>query len=106
MSELLIAVVRESQADAVLQALTDEGHRVTVLKSFGGFLRQDSSTMLLAIEEGQRDEVVEIFERHASGEEVAVPLFLQERLDDWRAKTVTHAGATIFIVSLAGVVRT
>lgn len=106
MSELLIAVVRDVHVDPVLEALTDAGHRATGLRSFGGFFRHDSSTLLIAVEEAQRQDVIDIFERICVGEEVEVPLFLQERIQDWRAVTVQHAGATIFIVPLSGVVRT
>ena len=106
MSELLIAVVRETHVDAVLEALVAGGHRVTGMPSFGGFLREDSRTLFVAIEQDQREAVVEIFARLCAGAEVEVPLFLRERLADWRLTTVHHAGATIFIVPLAGVIRT
>jgi uncharacterized protein YaaQ len=106
MSELLIAVVRETHVDAVLHALVADGHRVTGLPSFGGFLREDSRTLFVAIEQDQRQTVLEIFGRLCAGTEVEVPLYLRERLTDWRSTTVHHAGATIFIVPLAAVVRT
>ncbi len=60
----------------------------------------------IAIEDHQEAEVVEIFERTCQGEEVEVPLVLLERLKDWRASVVQHAGATIFVVPLKGIVRT
>ncbi len=106
MSELLVAVVRDVHVDPVLEALTDAGHRATGFRSFGGFFRQDSSTLLVAVEDDERQDVVDIFERVCSGEEVEEPLFLQERIQDWRAKTVQYAGATIFVVPLTGIVRT
>ena len=106
MSELLIAVVRETNVDAVVDALVADGHRVTGLQSFGGFLREDSRTLLVAVEPDERPAVLEIFARLCRGTEVEVPLFTRERLKDWRAATVHHAGATIFIVPLAGTVRT
>ena len=106
MSELLVAVVRDIHVDPVLEALTDAGHRATGVRSFGGFFRQDSSTLFVAVEDDERQDVIDIFERICTGEEVEVPLFLQDRIQDWRAATVQYAGATIFIVPLAGIVRT
>ena len=106
MSELLIAVVRETHVDAVLDALVADGHRVTGVHSFGGFLREDSRTLFVAVEQDQRQAVLDIFARLCAGTEVEVPLFTSERLKDWRAATVHHAGATIFIVPLAGIIRT
>lgn len=106
MSLLLVAVVRDDHVDGALDALHEANHRATVLHSMGGFLRQDNSTLLVAIEDHQEAEVVEIFERTCQGEEVEVPLVLLERLKDWRASVVQHAGATIFVVPLKGIVRT
>jgi uncharacterized protein YaaQ len=106
MNELLIAVVRESQAEAVIDALVDAGHRVTGIPSFGGFLREGSRTLFLAVDESDRQSVVDIFARECSGAEVEVPLFVRERLTDWHGERVHHAGATIFILSLNAIVRT
>jgi len=106
MSQLLIAVVREHHVDAAIEALVAAGHRVTGLRSFGGFLREDSRTLVLAVEDERVQGVLDIFQRTCEGEEVEVPLVLMERLRDWREATVQHAGATIFIVPLNGIVRT
>lgn len=106
MSLLLVSVVRDDHVDAALNALHEENLRATVLHSMGGFLRQDNSTLLVAIEDHQEADVIGIFERTCQGEEVEVPLVLLERLKDWRASVVQHAGATIFIVPLKGIHRT
>ena len=106
MSQLLIAVVREHHVDAALDALVESGQRVTGFHSFGGFLREDSRALMLAVEDDRLQGVLDIFQRTCKGEEVEVPLVLMERLKDWRAATVQHAGATIFIVPLSGIVRT
>lgn len=106
MSLLLVAVVRDDHVDAALNALHEQNLRATLLHSMGGFLRQDSSTLLVAIEDHQEAEVIGIFEKTCQGEEVEVPLVLLERLKDWRASVVQHAGATIFIVPLKGIHRT
>lgn len=106
MSLLLVAVVRDDHVDGALNALHESNYRATVFHSMGGFLRQDNSTLLVAIEERQEAEVIAIFERTCQGEEVEVPLVLLDRLKDWQASVVQHAGATIFIVPLKGIHRT
>ena len=106
MSELLIAVVREGNVSEVLDALVQAGHRATAFQTLGGFLREENRTVMLAVEEEQRQQVIEIFARICHGEEVEVPLVVIGRLADWRASTVHHGGATIFIVPLADIVRT
>ena len=55
MSKLLVAVVHDLDAEQVMAALGDEGHRVTRVRSSGGFLRVDNSTLLI----GAEDESVE-----------------------------------------------
>jgi len=106
MSLLMIAVVREPFVEPVLDALLKDGHRVTGLRSFGGFLKEDSRTLLLAVEDAKRQAVIDIFTRVGIAEDVEVPLFVSERLSDWRASTVHHAGATIFVVPLSEIIRT
>ncbi len=106
MSLLLVAVVRDDHVDAALDALHEADYRATVVHSMGGFLRQENSTLLVAIEDDQEAEVITIFERTCMSEEVEVPLVLLERLKDWRASVVQHAGATIFILPLKGIVKT
>jgi uncharacterized protein YaaQ len=105
MSKLLIAVVREPNVDPLLDRLIAAGQRVTVVTSFGGFLRADSKTLVLAVEDDELDRVIDVFSQ-TRGEEVEVPLVVTERLVDWRAATVHHAGATIFILPLERIVRT
>jgi uncharacterized protein YaaQ len=106
MSQLLIAVLRTNHVDAAIEALVEGGFRVTGFQSFGGFLREDSRTLLLAVDDERVQDALDIFQRTCEGEEVEVPLVLMERLKDWREATVQHAGATIFIVPLNGIVRT
>jgi uncharacterized protein YaaQ len=105
MSKLLVAVVREPNLDPLLAGLISRGHRATVIQSMGGFLRDANHTILVAVEEDDLGGALDVFSQ-ATGAEVEVPLFVSERLVDWRAPTVQYAGATIFIVNLEGIVRT
>jgi uncharacterized protein YaaQ len=105
MSKLLAAVVREVNADQLVATLVADGRRVTVVPSFGGFLREASRILILAVRDDELPAVLDVFSR-TKGEEVEVPLFVRERLVDWRASTVHYAGATIFVLPLDDVVRT
>ena len=53
--KMVILIIKERDADEVLQALTSEKYRVTRIASTGGFLRSGVVTLLL----GVRDERVE-----------------------------------------------
>ena len=54
--KMVIIILRERDADDILQALTSEKFRVTRIASTGGFLRSGVVTLLL----GVRDERVEL----------------------------------------------
>jgi uncharacterized protein YaaQ len=49
--KLLIVVVEDSVADASVDALVEQGFRVTRLASTGGFLRKGNTTLLMGVEE-------------------------------------------------------
>lgn len=53
--KMVILIIKERDADEVLQALTSEKYRVTRIASTGGFLRSGVVTLLL----GVRDERLE-----------------------------------------------
>lgn len=54
--KMVILIIKERDADDILQALTSEKFRVTRIASTGGFLRSGVVTLLL----GVRDERVEL----------------------------------------------
>lgn len=47
-NRLVIAITQADDADALAEALTDEGFGVTRLNTAGGFLRRENSVMLVA----------------------------------------------------------
>jgi uncharacterized protein YaaQ len=105
MSKLLIAFVHHDDAGPAAEALRAARHRFTVLPSVGGFLGTDNATFVFGVEDEAERRVIEIFERVCHGREVDVPLVLLERLADWHATTVAHAGATILVADLQRIVR-
>lgn len=104
MSLLLVAIVQDSDADRVIEGLTDAGHRSTRIASVGGYLNAPNTTILVGIEEAQESDVLGIIERTSSGREVEVPLVLLERLKD-SPRMVRYGGATVFVVDLRRIVR-
>jgi uncharacterized protein YaaQ len=54
--KMVILILKERDADEILQALTAEKYRITRIASTGGFLRSGVVTLLL----GVRDERVEL----------------------------------------------
>ncbi|MES2210219.1 MAG: cyclic-di-AMP receptor [Chloroflexota bacterium] len=98
--KLLIAFVQDLDAVAVSDDLRSHGHRFTRIPSVGGFLEESNVTFVLAVEDGQLADVIASFERSSHARDVDPPVSLRERLEDWRARTVRHGGATILISDL------
>lgn len=98
--KLLTAFVQETDALAVSEDLRAHGHRFTRIPSVGGFLEEANETFVLAVADDQLDDVLASFERSSQAREVELPISLRERLEDWRARTVRHGGATILISNL------
>ena len=49
--KLLIAVVQDQDAPALMERLVERGLRATKLASTGGFLRQGNTTLLVGVED-------------------------------------------------------
>ena len=57
---LVVAVVNNEDAGALVDALLEKEYRATRLHSSGGFLKQSNATIILGVEEVAVDEVIEI----------------------------------------------
>jgi uncharacterized protein YaaQ len=104
-SLLLVAIVQDNDAERVVEALNDAGHRSTRIPSVGGFLGAANTTLLVGVEEDQERDVVAVFERECSGRDVEVPLVLLDRLTEALPRVVRYGGATIFSIELRGTHR-
>jgi len=58
--KLIIAILKDQDADTVSRALTRKGFRVTLTASTGGFLRSGRSTLLIGVEDDQVEDALEI----------------------------------------------
>jgi len=65
MKKLIIAVVQNEDADAVVDALLEEEFRATRLASTGGFLRRGNTTLMIGADESQVDSVLDLIKQHA-----------------------------------------
>jgi uncharacterized protein YaaQ len=61
--KLIIAIVQDEDAPKVIKKLMSGKYRVTKLASTGGFLKSGNTTLLIGVEDGQIDDVVEIIEK-------------------------------------------
>ncbi len=63
---LIIAVVRDSDSNAIIKALLEAGFRVTRIASTGGFLRHGNSTLLIGVESERVKDVFQIIREHST----------------------------------------
>lgn len=91
MMKLIIAVVQNEDADAVVDALLEEDFRATRLASTGGFLRRGNTTLMIGADEDQVDRVLEIIRQHTrTGAPPA----------EEQAGMTPPAAATVFVLDL------
>jgi Cyclic-di-AMP receptor len=65
--KLLVFVTEHSAADPTVDALVEQGFRVTRLASTGGFLRKGNTTLLVGVEDGAVDRAIGLARRAAPG---------------------------------------
>lgn len=58
--KLVLAVVRDSDAERMVNRLVEGGFRVTRIASSGGFLRRGSATLVSGVEDEQVQNVIQI----------------------------------------------
>ncbi|MEI8309097.1 MAG: cyclic-di-AMP receptor [Chloroflexales bacterium] len=64
--KLIFAVVQHQDAGNLVDALTEQGFRVTRLSSQGGFLREGNVTLLLSVDDAQVNTVIKTVREHCS----------------------------------------
>ncbi len=88
--KLIVAVVQNDDADAVIDALLESNFRATRLASTGGFLRRGNTTLLIGVQDEQVDTVLELIREHA----------VTRTRHQGPAGEVQPAAATVFVLNL------
>ena len=58
--KLLLVIVKDVDADNVVQRLVEDKFRVTRMSSTGGFLRRGNVTLLVGLIDREKDDVIKI----------------------------------------------
>ena len=90
MKKLIIGVVQNEDADAVVDALLEEEFRATRLASTGGFLRRGNTTLMIGADEAQVDRVLDLIRGNARSSGAAPA----------DAGASQPAAATVFVLDL------
>lgn len=63
--KLLLAIVRDDCANAVVGGLNEQGFSVTRISSTGGFWRRGNVTLLVGVEDDKSDAALQVLNTHA-----------------------------------------
>ncbi len=58
--KLIISIVHKDDSDILLKALTDGGHKATLISTTGGFLREGNATLFVGTDDDKVDEVLDL----------------------------------------------
>lgn len=64
--KLIVAIVHNEDAGALVDALLERDHRATRLQSSGGFLKQSNATVIVGVEEERIEEVLGIIRENCT----------------------------------------
>lgn len=102
--KLVIAMVQDDDALDVVDAITEEGFRVTKLATTGGFLKSGNTTLLIGVEADKVDEVIGVVEEVCKKRKQIVTTAspIAGNLDMYMSYPVEVelGGATIFVVDV------
>jgi uncharacterized protein YaaQ len=65
--KLIVFVTEDGHADASVDALVEQGFRVTRLATTGGFLRRGNTTLLVGVEDSQVEQAHGLVKKVAAG---------------------------------------
>lgn len=71
---LIVVIIQDRDADAVISALTAVGQRVTRVGTTGGLLQQGLSTLLIGASDDAVPEVITTIQKHSRRRAMFMPL--------------------------------
>lgn len=101
--KLIVAIINNDDANAVMSGLTKAGYTATRLNTSGGFLRSGNITLLVGVEAKKVDDVVNIIGEHSSQRKKITPVnttYIGESMLTSMPVEVTVGGATIFVIDV------
>ena len=107
--KLVVAIVHNEDAGALVDALLEKHYRATRLHSSGGFLKQSNATIILGVEEPAVDEVMDIIAANCKARTQVVnpmpPIMEPGEFFMPYPLEVEVGGATVFVLPVERVER-
>lgn len=101
--KLIICIVQDQDAGALIDDLTEREYRVTKLSSTGGFLKAGNTTLLVGVEDEDVPPVLKIVEDNCKTRELTTSLLTVTMPGDTYIPyplDVKVGGATVFILDV------
>ncbi|SIS97229.1 cyclic-di-AMP receptor [Salimicrobium salexigens] len=64
--KLIMAIVQDKDMNRLTDALSEHDYKSTKLATRGGFLKEGNTTLMIGVDDGQVDHVLEIIEENCS----------------------------------------
>ena len=101
--KLIVAIINNDDANAVMSNLTKNGYQATKLSTSGGFLRAGNITLLFGVEKNKVDEVINLIGECSSQRKKITPVnntYIGDSMLSSMPIEVTVGGATIFVLDV------
>ena len=99
-----MSIVNSDDARPLLEVLSRQGHRATMVSTTGGFLRQGNSTILIGVEDDQMETVLGIIKENCQSRRQFVnplpPIMEPGELYMPAPVEVEVGGATVFVLDV------
>jgi uncharacterized protein YaaQ len=102
-TKLVMAIVSDTDADALMDVLVERGHSATKVGSTGGFLRRGSVTIFCGVTAGEVESVVEAVRETARARREFVPIpgaIAEEGPFTAEPIEVRVGGAVVFVLDI------
>jgi len=104
--KLMMAIVQSVDARALMDGLMAEGYRATKIGSTGGFLVRGNVTVLVGVQDGQIEAVLDILRKHCHSRREfvspVVPISDSAAARGWvQPVQVDVGGTTVFVLDVA-----
>lgn len=101
--KLIVAIINNDDANAVMSHLTEAGYSATKLTTTGGFLRSGNVTLIIGVEKSKVDDVINIIGEYSSQRKQITPVnttYIGESMLSSMPVEITVGGATIFVLDV------
>ena len=102
--KLILSIVNSDDARPLLEVLSREGQRATMVSTTGGLLREGNSTILIGVEDEQMDAVLSIIRENCQSRKQFVnplpPIMEPGELYMPAPVEIEVGGATVFVLDV------